>query len=518
MAIHLALTPGILNLRDPSHTLLVCLSGAPMSGKGELVFFEVDAKVSNETTQDDTIATVRGTFRNRVFAPDPGQIQPAAKPGQPRLSVVLACLPGPAGQPIVPPIRLPDFHIPAEPGETEHGVLEIGARMLVNGSPEFTTHANVFARDIDPSGRPTARPVITFITGDDDLSSHYGPFFRSAERFWNDHADGVFRVQSLEAILDFLDVQNPLVFGGTRRPKRERGPWGQINIVTHGTSRSVDMRLRKLDSFSEQLTAIRIRERSAADLTAIPARPALRRPGEDELDAQSVVVIRGCELGNDQGILNEMKALFGGRAAVYGCKFLTWYGPVKEDRGTREYLREWFNFASKEGVAWNGAAWTGALTNDRLAAGLATACAANPSVGPWYGHISKATFDTVVRDQRTLKPHEVQSGTWTIDYTQTDYEAMLSSAKNRGVSAETALIDDAGPRFDADPRVGAMKHTDFVWRVKERPTTPGNDNRVVFEFAWFIYRAWPPVGVPRFTENVLLEPPFTNPTYYGRST
>jgi hypothetical protein len=65
-------------------------------------------------------------------------------------------------------------------------------------------------------------------------------------------------------------------------------------------------------------------------------------PLTTQLDEQSKVIIRGCVLGNDQAMLDEIRKLFGGKAMVFAPKFLQAYST--HNRVARESFWEQFFF------------------------------------------------------------------------------------------------------------------------------------------------------------------------------
>ncbi|MCP8307749.1 MAG: hypothetical protein H3Z54_03545 [archaeon] len=237
------------------------------------------------------------------------------------------------------------LEISEDTGEQEGELLEIV--FCVSGTidgvkKEYKDCNPVFVRLI-----PDRRPVITFITGHDAKKGN--PFFGAATQYFEHLADGIIpppkqRDLSFEEILDYLD-----------RPIRKgkhviNPPWGEVNIVTHGTNygrRKDGSNCDFCEIFSplfpngDRITAGLLKRNSG--------NPRLRAD-KTKLDEDSIIVIRGCEIGDDQVLLDELRRLFGGRATVIAPRPIQKYAPerpkepLSEGNPTRESFLEYFFF------------------------------------------------------------------------------------------------------------------------------------------------------------------------------
>ena len=153
---------------------------------------------------------------------------------------------------------------------------------------------------------PLPRPVLTFLSGKLDS------YKRLARRYWKRRADGVLRRHTIEAIFDYL--QNNV-----------DGPLGELNVVSHANINQWLIRMFYSAGRKPGVVNIRSMRDFAND-------DRFSTPDADVLDRSSRVVIRGCVLGDNQELLNRIKALFGGRATVYAPRYIQWYQPVSQRR------------------------------------------------------------------------------------------------------------------------------------------------------------------------------------------
>jgi hypothetical protein len=207
------------------------------------------------------------------------------------------------------------FVNPDRKGEVEGGVLEIvlDIEAKVNGKPlSYCSPAPLFVRDVIPK-----RPILTFLMGND-----VGGFFAAAKAYWRKFGDVVDeRHRTLVGMLDFLvDPSN--------RPTAQ--PWGEVNIVTHGQDVGPRGKGAK-DEFSKALFPWRsgvdphLHPITAELLVKEQNNLLLQRPDASSLDEDSRVVIRGCEIGTDQPLLDALRDRFGGRAVILAPKMVQKY-------------------------------------------------------------------------------------------------------------------------------------------------------------------------------------------------
>jgi hypothetical protein len=211
------------------------------------------------------------------------------------------------------------IEIPAPARSNENGVFEIGltVRATVNGqSHSFTSQQPVFLRNFR-----SGRPVIAFVTGSS------GGYFRGANAFWATHADGKFGLTNAVDIREFLRTQ---------AAPRGFGPWGEVNIVSHGNAVEWLIRLQRSDARTKHLRWWHLHDAMAANASLRTAIP--------DADAQTSIVIRGCAIGNDQDLLDKIRAFYGGSATVKAPKFLQFYHSGGSSSGPREGFFEFFFF------------------------------------------------------------------------------------------------------------------------------------------------------------------------------
>jgi len=299
MPFQMTLSPGVMNGLD--QPVVISFTDPAEADRVRVTLFEADRWQSGstqvtESTPDDRIAEFRGQitahrFVGSLHSPSGGDPQP------PVLRVRFEGVVDAQGQPITH-----ELHIPTQRNEHENGVFEIIAEVTgrIEGSAQrYRTQVPVFIR------RWTERrPVISFVTGT------AGGFFQSARDYWDAHADGVWTAPNhVEGILERVR---------TGPDARGYGTWGEVNIVSHGNE---DHWIIRPDAATAQPRPLT--DTDVADLIGLPAR--YRSPGEDALDAQSRVVLRGCAIGNRQALLDRVRELFGNRAYVYAPYYLQLY-------------------------------------------------------------------------------------------------------------------------------------------------------------------------------------------------
>ena len=342
---HAILTPGILGRRkrgrprDPmrlDETLTISFDKPRRADNVLIGLFEADEWAEGTTHVEeggggfDLIALFKGDIREGKFIGLPRLQGRGAGPKARKLRVHID------GDPAD---KVYTLEISEDTGEQEGGLLEIVLCVsgIINGvEKKYEIRTPVFARSA-----PDDRPVITFITGRDG-------FFASASAYWKPLTDGVIppppnRKFSFEEILNYL-----------RQPIRKgkhvfNPPWGEVNIVAHGTNYG-----RRKDGNNCDFCEIFIplfrgddndperRSTRAGLLKRYSGNPQLIAPDEKILDEDSIIVIRGCMIGEDQVLLDELRRLFGWRATVIAPRPVQWYhgqaGQVKEN------LLEYFFF------------------------------------------------------------------------------------------------------------------------------------------------------------------------------
>jgi hypothetical protein len=221
-----------------------------------------------------------------------------------------------------------EFPIHDETDEDEGGYLEISllAEFVVKGVPKSFPDQNrkapppVFVRSI-----PVKRPVIAFITDRD--KSKANEYFRAAGEFFHQFSDEVRDNGRPFPLVDIMDVLR----GGS-------GKWGEINIVAHAMHGKLGVRAQANDQ--PGLTADDIQK-----LAQSPRHPLLEALPGSVIDKDTLLVLRGCEAGTDQNLLDQTAILFGGAVGaitVLAPKFIQVYEQAKE------FFDESFEFFLKD--------------------------------------------------------------------------------------------------------------------------------------------------------------------------
>ena len=190
--------------------------------------------------------------------------------------------------------------------EKELGFFEIVFEVTANvggKAMSYRTPTPVFVRDV-----PSGRAELAFIAGEvDDFDEQYTKlFFPSAIEYWVSLRDNLRNEKDLKSIL--------LLLREIPASSRGNAPWGTVNIVGHGSPYAWYMRKYEYKNDHEIEGKSRPDSLTESDLPD----PALGVvPGADVLDGDSLVVLRGCEIGTNQALLDAIHAQFGGRAKVY---------------------------------------------------------------------------------------------------------------------------------------------------------------------------------------------------------
>ena len=239
----------------------------------------------------------------------------------------------------------------------ENGIFEV--RVKVSGTinkkaKNFTAPSPVFVRNFK-----AGRPVVAFITGS-------GGFFAGADGFMEKYADGKFARSSVLEIREFLRTQSTAA---------GFGPWGEANAVSHGNAVEWVIKLEPGDANARHLRKWHVEE-AAKDPRFAPVITAA-------LDKDSKFVIRGCAIGNDQGLLDQVRILFGGACTVLAPKFLQFY----ETKGAtaRESFFEFFHFFAKAETPPSDAVCVAELKKKFPSAGI--------SDKEWTRMLSSRAFD-----------------------------------------------------------------------------------------------------------------------------
>jgi len=211
-----------------------------------------------------------------------------------------------------------DFPIPKAVYTNEDGIYEVIVSVqgkIKKKMKKYVSESPVFIRNFK-----SGRPVVAFITGKG------GEFFTNGSTYWKKVADGTFERPSLESIYNFLLKESD---------RRKYGPWGDINILSHGNEFGIITKL-----FDKEKN---VRFIQSSDIKKAKQQEPFTTPLAGKVDQHTRIIFRGCSLGRDQPLLDELKTLFGGVPIVLAPRYvLTYYSPKKPGDSAREGFMEYF--------------------------------------------------------------------------------------------------------------------------------------------------------------------------------
>lgn len=189
-----------------------------------------------------------------------------------------------------------EFPVQLAVDEPEGGYLEINMAVQCSVGGKFFGYASpqVFVRNI-----PQRRPVIAFIT-DRDRRDDPNQFFAEAKRFFLQFADQVVDQPTPMALTDIFETLR----GDANQDPDLKKKWGEINIITHANAEDWFIRAEQGDE--QKLTADDVN-----NLTGL-RRPALLATLNKVVDRNTLVVLRGCQAGKNQPLLDAVGKLFTG--------------------------------------------------------------------------------------------------------------------------------------------------------------------------------------------------------------
>jgi hypothetical protein len=323
--IRASISPGIIH--DPSNILTIRIHSPFRSSQAEIRLIEMDSwhfgrdTMSESAGSTDTlIATFTGRINRRQFQVE-SETFAETDHSSPNISLKFQ------GESSPRQIPIPASAILREGGEIELG-LEFEARYRRGRreiSSQYRTRWPVFIRNFTDSAL-RQKPIITFMARNRDR------YYISAQEYWRPRSDALLVANSVEAILDALS--NPVIL-------RRLGitAWGEINIVSHA---NINQWIFPL--FRENNTVDFIDESLLVDQSIDPR---LELPIADAFDDNSRVILRGCRLGTNQFLLDNIRLLFGGNVKLYAPKHIQYYGYDYRSgrRWRREYFLESYSFA-----------------------------------------------------------------------------------------------------------------------------------------------------------------------------
>ena len=181
------------------------------------------------------------------------------------------------------------------------------------------------------------RRVITFIMGPDTDG-----FYDSAKKYWSSRkrADRVIATaRSFAGIIAYLSK-------AANKPKNNK-PWGEINIVVHGSALGADMQIRR---GSKESTTIRTLQnainKSAIKKSAIKALP------NTIVDNRTSINLHGCEIGQSKQLLQLISLAFGGNdpkaPKVYAPKVAIAYREIRKGSYREELMPKFWVVLPKQ--------------------------------------------------------------------------------------------------------------------------------------------------------------------------
>jgi len=362
-----------------------------------------------------------------------------------------------------------ELRIPAQRNEHENGVFEIMASVrgrIGRRTKRYRTLTPVFIRQFR-----NRRPIISIIAGK-------GGYFTHARQYWRRHADGVFKVANVQRVLKF--VRNA-------PESRGYGVFGELNVISHGNrwewlirlfSRQRRRRRRRRTPNPYHLGLQTLRDH-ANDARLLP------RPDKDHIDDKSRIVLRGCVLGQNQALLDQIRTLFGGQAILYAPKYIQFYASDSSGRlAPRESFHEQF-FYYRRGHR---------TPNNRAAAQSLEA--------KYPGRFSRREWLRLLKRKKVKKekagPGRFKYDNWAHVPTRNEVMADCRQAFN-----EKSVDERAGSQFD-----------DWLWKIRVRRRRGRRNYRAILTGKRIRIEVRSPL---KEADGTLTLPDLANPGHYGRS-
>lgn len=225
-----------------------------------------------------------------------------------------------------------EFIIPMNDNDIsrEGGYFEMGAFIVANSAPANDTEVALTPVAVPIRIIPKDRPVITFITGKEGTHSNHVIFFKKAHEFFAPVSDHLVVFSKISNGLETMDLKN--MFEYLRKHKQPQ-PWGEINIVAHGSPHLWALPPTAFDDPELGISLNNIQD-CVTKVQALDSSIA---------DDKTLVVLRGCEVGKDQKLLDGLRFFFGGQATMLAPKFAQTYGSEKRTGRVFEALSRVFD-------------------------------------------------------------------------------------------------------------------------------------------------------------------------------
>ena len=295
--IHAYFTPGLLDSVGKGSGKVELKFSKPQDAQDvSIKLFEVDSwtldgHTVSEGGPDEEVAEIQGVIEQGKFRLTGGSLPFQTTPVNHRLITI--------------DLGADEFKVPLQniDHEKDFGFFEVTFKITASVAGEqakYESPTPLFVRNT-----PTPRAEVAFIGGtpNDFAEPTTKQFFPLASKFWEGLKDNRRNEKSLQAIHSFLRDDSDAA-----KARRNDLPWGRVNVVSHGNESTWFMRGRESDPEPTGFTSGNL---PTADLGTFGS------PREEEVDEQTLFIIRGCEIGNDTALLDAIKDKFGGRATVF---------------------------------------------------------------------------------------------------------------------------------------------------------------------------------------------------------
>jgi hypothetical protein len=327
--------------------------------------------------------------------------------------------------------------------------LEVFAK--VDGELEVQTLPLISVQTLD-----TARAEVAFIAAtatDFPLNPETKPFPARAAQYWRAKADNQNLTEPhLASILTLLIDFDPA--------RRLNEPFGAVNIVSHGNRDTWWIRRTKQDHlWPAGFAAKEVVQRYGRLLgsfvpnpkTTLSSSPGLTAPPLSVVDGDTNVILRGCDLGNSQALLDDVRKQFGGQATVFAPRYEMVYRTV--EGLPSEVLFEAWQFyrpgkhnwpQSDSELATLLASWYEASKDDAPALAREKELYASFSSDDWARVAAIHSTDPAGNSLR----HKVDHEEVPLSYSTDDKEEVFDSAGNQHSKTKlVALVSKSTPGY-----------------------------------------------------------------------
>jgi hypothetical protein len=255
-----------------------------------------------------------------------------------------------------------------------------------------------------------------------------------AKQYWTPLVDNMAPV-----ILDLETILNTII--ALPPDRRFNEPLGQVNIICHGNEFTAW--LRKTKAETDQIDGI---TKGVLPIVGFPI------PDASVLDEESLVVLWGCNVGDDQTLMNEFRQQFGDLATFLAPKYENQY-VMESGAISKRFAEEW--------LAYKATAGGGRIADEEFAtlieAKYTGPNAPHPRYKSW-GHDKWVAIAKLPRD--TWKRHSTAVGATGIPDSSV-YDT--DDTGKRTLKSGSALFDAVAPDV---PDIGTIDKSEFEWVAK----------------------------------------------------